>query len=196
MFLATAFDVPSVGFLSNLGVPAIKIASASIVNHPLLEAAAFTGLPMIVSTGGATVQEVLSAWDVIHPRAPLAFMHCVSSYPCEAKDMQLRVVKTLRDLYPSTVIGLSDHYSGILTGPLGWLMGARIFEKHFTLHRSWKGSDQAWSLEPHGMRSLVRDLHRTREAMGDGVKRRLAVEVGPLVKMGRSLEELQAGVTG
>jgi N-acetylneuraminate synthase/sialic acid synthase len=189
MFLATAFDVPSVGFLSDLGVPALKIASASIVNRPLLEAAAFTGLPLIVSTGGATVQEVDDAQRLIyynphHP--PLALMHCVSSYPCEARDMQLRVIESLRASYPETVIGLSDHYSGILTGPLGWMLGARIFEKHFTLHRGWKGSDQAWSLEPHGLRSLVRDLKRTRESLGDGVKRRLDIEVAPLVKMGRT----------
>ncbi len=186
MFFATAFDVPSVGFLADLGVPAIKIASASIVNRPLLEAAAFTEIPLIVSTGGATMREIIDASEVIYPHAPLALMHCVSSYPCEAKDMQLRVIETLREWFPLTVIGLSDHYSGILTAPLGWMLGARIFEKHFTLHRSWKGSDQAWSLEPHGMRSLVRDLRRTRESLGDGIKRRLEKEVAPLVKMGRT----------
>ncbi len=185
-FLATAFDVPSVGFLSDLGVPALKIASASIVNHPLLEEAAFTGLPLIVSTGGATVEEIDDAVNLVYPKAPLALLHCVAAYPCEAKDMQLRVIETLRECFPSTVIGLSDHYSGILTGPLGWMLGGRIFEKHFTLNRGWKGSDQAWSLEPHGLRSLVRDLKRTREAMGDGVKRRLDIEVAPLVKMGRT----------
>jgi sialic acid synthase len=195
VFFATAFDIPSVDFLAELDVPALKIASASIVNLPLLQAAAETGLPLIVSTGGATLREIDQAVNVVYPFAPLVLMHCVSAYPCEARLMNLNVVPALRERYPSLVIGLSDHYNGIALGPVAFTIGARLFEKHFTLNRGWKGSDQAWSLEPGGLRRLVRDLKRTREALGDGVKQRHPEEVAPLVKMGRDLAELEAGVS-
>ena len=186
VFFATAWDVPSVGFLERLGVPALKLASASIVNRPLLQAAAETGLPLILSTGGATPKEIDDAVDLIWDRAPLALLHCVSAYPCEARDMNLACITWLRNEYPSIVIGLSDHYNGIALAPVAFMMGARVMEKHFSLNRSWKGSDQAWSLEPPGLKKMVRDLERTREALGDGIKRRLDIEVPALIKMGRT----------
>lgn len=194
-FFATAFDVPSLHFLVDLGVPAVKLASASIVNEPLLQAVARTGLPTIASTGGATLGEiergvhllrtVALEWDERLAHPPLALLQCTATYPCEAADMGLRVIETLRGMYPWAVCGLSDHQSGIAMAPVAYTLGSRIFEKHFTLHRAWKGSDQAFSLEPEGMRRMVRDLRRTREALGDGVKRRLPAEVPALVKMGR-----------
>ena len=191
IFFATAFDVPSLHFLTDLGVPAIKLASASIVNLPLIEGAAWKGLPVIASTGGATPVEIEAAWRTYHraiaPWGPsrLALLQCTALYPCPAQHLQLGVISRLRAEYPETVIGLSDHQAGIAMAPVAYNLGARIIEKHFTLHRTWKGSDQAFSLEPEGMRRMVRDLRRTRLALGDGVKRRLDDEVPALVKMGR-----------
>ena len=72
---------------------------------------------------------------------------------------------------PNIVIGLSDHQNGIALAPVAYALGARVIEKHFTLNRAWKGTDHAFSLEPVGMSKMVRDLHRVREALGDGVKR-------------------------
>lgn len=195
VFFATAFDVPSVDFLAELGVPALKLASASIVNLPLLDAAAETGLPLIVSTGGATPREIDDAVNRIWDRAPLVLLHAVSAYPCEARLMNLNVLTWMRHEYPALVVGLSDHYNGIALAPVAQTLGARVFEKHFTLNRSWKGSDQAWSLEPGGLRRMVRDLGRAREAMGDGIKVRYPEEIAPLVKMGRDLADLESGVS-
>ncbi len=195
LFFATAFDVPSVDFLMRLGVPAIKIASASIVNRPLLEAASATGLPLIVSTGGATMREIDEAVEVIGGRAAFCLAACTAEYPCRAEHMNLRVIPSLRDEYPDTVIGLSDHYNGIALGPVAFALGASVQEKHFTLDRSMRGSDQAFSIEPVGMRKLVRDLHRTRDALGTGLKVRYLEEIAPLAKMGRNSADLMAGVT-
>lgn len=183
-FFATAFDVPSLQFLVELGVPAIKLASASIVNMPLIEACNLWGGTVIASTGGASLDEVRRAhYRMAHQ--PVALLQCTAEYPCPAAHLQLRVIEGLRQLFPSTVIGLSDHQAGIAMSPVAYALGARIFEKHFTLNRTSKGSDHAFSLEPEGMRKLVRDLRRTRDALGDGQKRRLEGEVPALVKMGR-----------
>lgn len=188
-FFATAFDVPSLRFLLALGVPAIKLASASIVNRPLLEACAGTGIPVIASTGGATMAEVKQGWSILagpgYPPNPFVLLACTAEYPCQPEDMNLRQIETYRRAFSETVIGLSDHYSGIAITAASYLLGARVIEKHFTLHRAWKGADQSFSLEPSGMARLVRDLKRIRLALGDGEKRRLPIEVPALVKMGR-----------
>lgn len=184
VFFATAFDVPSLRFLQEIGVPAIKLASASIVDYELLIACRRAGVPVIASTGGAEMDEIVDAAGHLQP-AHLAILSCTATYPTAAEDMNLNVITTLRQRFPSTVIGLSDHYNGIALAPAAYVLGARIFEKHFCLHHTDKGSDQAFSLEPSGMARMVRDLKRTRLALGNGVKRRLDAEIPALVKMGR-----------
>jgi N-acetylneuraminate synthase/sialic acid synthase len=126
----------------------------------------------------------------------LAVLHCTASYPAEVEDLNLSVIATLRERYPDFVIGLSDHHNGIAMAPVAFMLGARAFEKHFTLNHAWKGTDHAYSLMPDGMRRFVRDLHRVPEALGDGVKRRLPSEERPLEKMGKKLvaaRDLPAG---
>lgn len=196
-FFATAFDLPSVDFLAGLDMPAFKVASADIVNVPLLRYMAQAGKPIILSTGGATWDDIERAHEALEPTGtPFAFLQCTATYPVEAEEMDLRVIETLRERFPDTVIGLSDHQNGIALAPVAYVLGARILEKHFTLNRAWKGSDQAFSLEPGGLRRMVRDLQRTRAAMGDGVKRVHATERAALFKMQKSLVaavDLRAG---
>ncbi len=187
-FFATPFDVPSVEFLEQLGVPLYKIASACLNDTTLLEAVAGTGKPVIVSTGGSTMEDVQRAYDTIMPiNEQLCICQCTASYPVEAEDMNLKVISTLRERFPELVIGLSDHQSGIAMALVAYVLGARIFEKHFTVNRAWRGTDHAFSLEHGGLTRLVRDLKRARQAMGDGVKRVLACEEGALFKMGKKL---------
>ena len=97
------------------------------------------------------------------------------------------MIVTYRACFPDVLIGLSDHQSGIAMTLVGYMLGARVIEKHFTLDHAWKGSDHAFSLMPEGMRRLVRDLHRVPDALGDGVKRPLESEERPLEKMGKKL---------
>ena len=184
----TVFDEPSANLLAELGVPAFKIASADLVNTPLLRYVASLGKPIFLSTGGGTIEDVERAVDVVLSLNPeLCLMQCTAAYPCEAEELQLKVIETYRERFPDVVIGLSDHQNGIAMALVAYMLGARVIEKHFTLNHAWKGSDHAYSLMPEGMRRLVRDLHRVPDAVGDGVKRRLPSEERPLEKMGKKL---------
>jgi N-acetylneuraminate synthase/sialic acid synthase len=187
-FVAAAFDEPSADFLAELGVDAFKFASGDLPNVPFLRYVAAFDRPMFLSTGGGTLEDIDRAVDAITAvNTQLCVLHCTASYPAEVEDLNLSVIATLRQRYPDFVIGLSDHHNGIAMAPVAFMLGARAFEKHFTLNHAWKGTDHAYSLMPDGMRRFVRDLHRVPAALGDGVKRRLPSEERPLEKMGKKL---------
>ena len=187
-FFATAFDMASADFLASLNVPAYKIASGDLKSVPLLKHVASFGKPMIVSTGGALLEDVQRAYDAILPINPqLAILQCTAGYPAATEELDLRVIATYRERFPHAVIGFSSHDNGIVMPVAAYMLGARIIEKHFTLNRAMKGTDHAFSLEPVGLRKMVRDLDRTFKAMGDGTKKVYESERAPIVKMGKSL---------
>jgi N-acetylneuraminate synthase/sialic acid synthase len=188
VFFATAFDVPSADLLAGLEMPAYKIASGDLRNTPLLRHVASIGKPMIVSTGGATIEDVDRAVETVLPiNSQLCLLQCTASYPASVEQLNLQVIATLRARYPELVVGLSDHQDGIAMSLVAYMLGARVIEKHFTLSHTLKGTDHAFSLMPEGMRKLVRDLERVPDALGDGVKRPLPAEEQPLRKMGKQL---------
>jgi N-acetylneuraminate synthase/sialic acid synthase len=197
IFFATAFDPPSADFLAALDVPAFKVASGDLTNTPLLKHIARLGKPVILSTGGGTLEDVVRACEAIRPINPqLCLLQCTASYPAEPEDLNLRVITTYRERFPDVVVGLSDHQNGIAMSVVGYVLGARVIEKHFTLNRAWKGTDHAFSLEPAGLQRLVRDLRRARRALGDGTKRPLPCEQRGMTKMGKKLvaaRDLPAG---
>jgi N-acetylneuraminate synthase/sialic acid synthase len=184
---STAFDEPSVDKIVALGMPAIKIASGGLTDRPLLRYAAQAGVPIILSTGGGNYTDIDAAVDVITARHnKLAILHCTASYPVrDYRELNLSCIVALRQMYPTFVIGWSGHDSGIAMSTAAYVLGARIIEKHFTLNRANKGTDHAFSLEPAGLGKLVRDLSRAHAALGDGLKRYLPSEVGPISKMRR-----------
>ncbi|MDQ4096704.1 MAG: N-acetylneuraminate synthase family protein [Actinomycetota bacterium] len=187
-FFATAFDVASVDFLAELDVPAIKIASGDLKSLYLLEYAAQLRKPMVVSTGVATMSDVQRAYDTIMPVNPqLCLLQCTAAYPPEWEQLDLRVISTFRQQFPDVVIGFSSHDNGIAMATVAYTLGARVVEKHFTLNRAMKGTDHAFSLEPVGLRKLVRDLRRARVALGTGDKRIHPNEVPAGVKMGKKI---------
>lgn len=196
-FFATAFDFPSVDFLAKLDMPAYKIASGDLKNIPLIKYMAEIGKPLFLSTGGAAQDDVKRAYDAIMAINPhLCVMQCTACYPASPEDMNLKVITTFMKEFPEAVIGLSDHQSGIAMALVAYVLGARVIEKHFTLNRATRGTDHAFSLEPPGMRKLVRDLNRARAAMGDGIKSPIPEETKPLYKMGKKLvagRDLPAG---
>ena len=196
-FFSTAFDVPSADFLMDVGVSAFKIASGDVTNIPLIGYVASFGCPVIVSTGGAELDDVRRVYNTVMPINPkLCIMQCTAGYPAAFEELNLRVIETYRNEFPEIVIGLSSHDSGIAMALVGYILGARIIEKHFTLNRAMKGTDHAFSLEVPGMAKLMRDLSRARIALGDGVKRRYPSEAKPLLKMGKAIvaaRELPAG---
>ena len=190
---ATAFDFSAANFLEGLGVPAFKMASGDIVNTPLLKHVAGFGKPMFVSTGGSTMDDVKRAHNAIMPiNEQLCIMHCTASYPCPPvgdsyEVFNMRAISVLKSTFPKTVIGFSDHQSGISLGPVGLAFGARVFEKHVTFDRAAKGTDHPFSMEPVGQRKYARDIHRTYEALGDGKKQMYECEKAPLSKMAKSI---------
>jgi N-acetylneuraminate synthase/sialic acid synthase len=188
VFFATAFDEASADLLEDLDLPAYKIASGDLGNTALLRHVAGFGKPMIVSTGGATLEDVDRALDTVLPLNPqVCVLQCTAAYPAAVEELGLGVISTFRERYPDVVVGLSDHQDGIAMALVAYMLGARVVEKHFTLSHAAKGTDHAFSLMPEGMRKLVRDLSRVPAAIGDGVKRRLPSEEKPLEKMGKKL---------
>ena len=187
-FFSTAFDFPSADFLAKLDMPAYKIASGDLKNIPLLKHIAQIQKPMIVSTGGGTMEDVNRAYDAIMPiNQQLALLQCTAGYPAEFEELNLRVITSFRERFPDTVVGLSSHDNGIAMAVAAYMLGGRVVEKHFTLNHTWKGTDHAFSLEPIGFTKMVRDLQRTRVAMGDGVKQTYDSEVNPIIKMGKKI---------
>ncbi|MBN2570215.1 MAG: N-acetylneuraminate synthase family protein [Deltaproteobacteria bacterium] len=194
---ATAFDFSSADFLAKLDVPAFKIASGDLKNIPLLTCIAKFKKPMIVSTGGGTMEDVQRAYDAIMPiNQQLCVLQCTSGYPAAFEELNLGVITTYRHRFPNIIIGLSSHDNGIAMPVAAYMLGARVIEKHFTLNHTWKGTDHAFSLEPIGLRKMIRDLRRVRVAMGDGVKKIYESEVSHIAKMGKKLvaaRDLPAG---
>jgi len=188
MLFSTAFDEDAATLLHDkFNMPAFKIASGSLLDFHLLKHVAAFEKPMIVSTGGHDYEDVIKAVEYLQSlNANFALLHCVAAYPVKTEDMNLHVISWMREMFPGVVIGLSDHYNGTVSAPIAYMLGARIIEKHFTLDHTWRGTDNAFSLEPEGFRKMVRDVRRTSIMLGDGIKRVLESEKAPIRKMARS----------
>jgi N-acetylneuraminate synthase/sialic acid synthase len=153
---STAFDFNSADFLAKLDIPIFKIASGDLKNIPLLTHIAGFQKPMIISTGGGTMEDVNRAYDAIMPlNQQLCILQCTAGYPAEFNELNLKVITTFRERYPEVTVGLSSHDNGIAMAVAAYMLGARVIEKHFTLNHTWKGTDHAFSLEPIGFRKLV-----------------------------------------
>lgn len=168
-FLATPFGLEDLRVLLDLGVRAIKIASPDIVNRPLLEAAAAARLPMLLSTGASEAAEIDAACDLLirQGRVPLVLLHCVSRYPTELEQANLRRIGSLQCRY-NCPVGFSDHTAERFTALLAVAAGASVLEKHFTLDRSWPGPDHIFSLSPVDLVDYVCRARLASTAMGGG----------------------------
>lgn len=185
-FLSTAFDIPSVNFLRELDCCSIKVASGSVTDTPLIEHIRDSGARIILSTGGFHLTEVSRAVEAAGD-ALTALLHCTAEYPASDDHLNLNCIRTYKDLWPRLSIGASLHGYGVLPGVMAYSAGAEVLEVHFTLDRTAKGTDNAFSLEPDGLKTLCRYLARAEQMMGDGVKRVYEQEQGPILKMAKSL---------
>jgi N-acetylneuraminate synthase/sialic acid synthase len=187
-FFATPFDFESVDFLEDLGIGYFKIASCDIQNLPLLKYVAKLHKPMIISTGGSNFEMIKRAVAAINEyHNDVAILQCTASYPANYSQLNLNVIAKLRTLYPENVIGYSGHENGIAMPIVAYTLGARIIEKHFTLNRTMKGTDHSFSLEPQGLKKMVRDLKRAKLALGDGDKIIYESEIAPIKKMSKMI---------
>lgn len=165
-FMSTPFDEPSLELLQQIDVDILKIASFDLGNLPLIHRIASLGKPVVMSVGGGKIDQIRSSVDVLlNHHDEVAILHCVSEYPCEYNRLGLDNIEVLIKEFPECTIGSSDHFNGTLSGPVAYLKGARVFEKHVTLNRAWKGTDHSFALEPEGFRKFVRDIKRVRHMM-------------------------------
>lgn len=187
-FFATPFDFKSVDFLEDLDMPCYKIASGDLTHIPLLRYVAQTRKPIFLSTGGGTIEDVRRAVETIVPiNNQLAILQCTAAYPSDFSDLDLHVISTYHEEFPDHIIGFSAHDNGIAMAVAAYVLGARIIEKHFTLNRIMKGTDHVFSIEPVGLKKLVRDLRRVRVALGDRIKKFHPSEKAAIAKMGKKI---------
>lgn len=146
----------------------LKVASRDLTNHPLLEVLGETKLPIIVSTGMAGDKELEQAIEVLsRHHNDISILHCVSEYPTHPKNVNLKTIPYLQKKYPQYKVGYSDHTVGISVPVAAVAMGATIIEKHITLDRRMKGTDQAGSLGPDGLNRMVRDIRLLEMEIGE-----------------------------
>jgi len=171
LFLSTPHTEAAMEFLEPL-VPAYKIGSGDLTNLPFLEKIAKKEKPIILSTGMATLGEVEEAVQKIENTGneDLILLHCITNYPTQIKNINLRSMMTLKKAF-KTIVGFSDHTLGI-TAPIAAVsLGAKVIEKHFTLDKSMEGPDHKASLNPKELKKMVEEVRDVEKSLGDGIKK-------------------------
>ncbi len=185
---STPFDPKSIALLEEMNVPAYKVASGDATNLPLIQEVAQTRKPTIISTGGCTLEEVdrlVETFTSVHDG--LAILQCSCIYPAPPDVLNLSVIRSYLERYPQLVTGLSTHCTSIYPTIAAYVLGGRIFEHHFTSDRSWKGTDNHFSLLPDDMARLRQACEEIREAMGSGEKLQDPREYEPTVERRKKL---------
>jgi N,N'-diacetyllegionaminate synthase len=189
-FCSTPFDLDSMDDLVALGVDLMKVPSGELTNLPFLRKAGAQGLPVIISTGMATLGEIETALAELEaagtPRSNITVLHCNTQYPTPMADVNLRAMNTIGRSF-DVAIGYSDHTLGIEVPIAAVALGAVCIEKHFTLDRNLPGPDHAASLEPHELVAMVQAIRNIEVALGDGLKRVSASEAPNKTVARRSL---------
>jgi N-acetylneuraminate synthase len=168
-WFASVWDEPSVDFMEPFGPLAYKIPSAALTDANLIRHVRAKGRPIILSTGMSTMEEIDRAVGILGAEN-LLLMHATSTYPCEPEELNLRMIRTLRERFPCPV-GYSGHEVGLTPTVVAVSLGACLVERHITLDRAMWGSDQAASVEPGGFERLVKYIRVTEASLGDGVKK-------------------------
>ena len=173
-FSSTGFDSSSVDVLIELGVDFLKVPSGEITNLPYLRHVGTKGLPIILSTGMCTMQEVASALEILEKagtrKHDITVLHCNTEYPTPMEDVNLRAMLSMQKEL-GVKVGYSDHTLGIEVPIAAVALGATVIEKHFTLDRTLEGPDHAASLEPGELKQMVYSIRNIEKAMGERSKK-------------------------
>ncbi|MGB2870029.1 MAG: N-acetylneuraminate synthase family protein [Bacteroidota bacterium] len=177
-FLSTPQNRSDLDLLLEIGMDAIKVGSDDFTNIPLLRSYCETGLPMIVSSGMADLAEVYRALSAIgtFDGYPTVLLHCTSQYPTPLPEVRILNIRTLLKTFPMIVVGFSDHTQGPLASSLAVALGARVFEKHFTLRHDLAGPDHWFSEDPEGLKAWMDGIRISYTMLGDGIVRPTAAE--------------------
>jgi N-acetylneuraminate synthase len=173
-WFASCWDKDSVDFIDQFNVPCFKIASASLTDDHLLKHVRSKGKPVILATGMSSLDETDHAVGILG-KENLLLLHAVSTYPANYPDLNLNVIKTLKEHY-KVPVGYSGHETGLSASVAAYVLGACAIERHITLDRAMWGSDHAASLGPNGLNTLVRDIRLVEMSLGSSEKRCLPVE--------------------
>ncbi|WP_034042355.1 N-acetylneuraminate synthase family protein [Wocania ichthyoenteri] len=196
-FIETLCAVGCLSLLKLFTPDKLKVASRDLTNLPLLGALAETKIPMIISTGMAGERELEDAINVITKyNSDLSILHCVSEYPTRYENVNLKTITYLQKKYPKYKIGYSDHTIGIATPIAAVAMGAKIIEKHITLDRQMKGTDQAGSLAIDGIYRMMRDIRNLDQSMGEEkicIEESVSIAREKLERSIATLKPLEAG---
>ena len=166
-FLSTPFSREAATRLDSLDVPGFKIGSGECNNLPLIRHIARFGRPIIVSTGMNDIESIKRTVDVLETEnASFALLHCTSMYPTPFSNVRLGSITQLRELFPNTVIGISDHSLSNLPSISAVALGASIIERHFTSDMNWIGEDIEISVDPAGLRELIEGSQIVHQASG------------------------------
>ena len=170
LWTASCWDVNSIDFINKYNPPFHKIPSACITNDNLVKKYAESGFPIILSTGMSTIEEIDRAVDIMNEsESNYALLHCTSTYPCPINQINLKVIKNMKEKF-NVPIGYSGHETGLTPTLASVALGSKIIERHITLDRSMWGSDQSASVEPVGLKRLVSGIRDVEESLGDGIK--------------------------
>ncbi len=169
IWFASCWDSQAVKDIEKFNVPIYKIASASLTDEEMISEVLKTDKSIILSTGMSSLEEINKTVEFIGNNE-LAILHTTSTYPCKPEELNLNVIKTYFEDFPDNIIGYSGHETGLVTTAVAVSMGAKIIERHITLDRSMWGTDQAASIEPQGLMSLIKYIRTVEKAMGDGKK--------------------------
>jgi N-acetylneuraminate synthase len=167
---ASCWDEPSVEFIEQFAPPFYKASSSSLTDHNLLLKMKDTGRPLMISTGMSTQEEIDQAVDILGEE-DLLIAHSTSTYPCPVNELNLFMIRSLKERYPKAIIGYSGHETGLSTTYAAVVLGSSFVERHITLDRAMWGTDQAASVEVHGIARLVSHIREVEHSLGDGIKK-------------------------
>lgn len=183
-WFASCWDEESIDFIEQFNPPCYKASSASLTDINLLKMKRATGKPLIISTGMSTFEEIENTVSEIGTEN-LLIAHSTSTYPCPVKQLNLNMIRTLKNRFPNVPIGYSGHETGLAPTWAAVSIGATFVERHITLDRSMWGSDQAASVEIEGLYRLVKNIRDIENSMGDGLKKVYESELAQIAKLRR-----------
>lgn len=181
-WFASCWDVVSVDFIEQFNPPLYKMASATITDRDLLKKKRATKKPLMISTGMSTMDEIFTAVEAAG-EDELMIAHSTSAYPCRPEELNLKMIETLKKIYPGIPVGYSGHETGLAPTSAAVALGATFVERHITLDRAMWGTDQAASVEVTGFKKLVENIRDIEASLGDGIKKVYESEMGQRKKL-------------
>ncbi len=188
VFFATPQNISDLKVLLEIGVPAIKVGSDDLTHIEMLKEYASHGLPLILSTGMAYLSEIDEALQAVMPiNEKIVLLHCVSMYPAAFKDANMIKIQSLSKIYSNVIIGFSDHTLGTTAGIMAVTLGAKVYERHFTLDKNLYGPDHRFSVDFKELKTLVRQIREAEEALGSPELKPTKTEEGMRLLCRRSI---------